>query len=281
MSQKNNTLNTAPDSLKAAGVPIIECSHITKTYGALRAVDELSFKIGDGEVLGVGGPNGAGKTTMFDLIGGLTSATSGNILLEGEDVTRASADVRCQKGISRTFQMNAGFDGLTAIENVYVSALFGSKNNKFIPRISVGTKVKKRSIEALERVGLADKADTQVANLPVLDRKLLMIAGAIVTEPKLLMMDEPVGGLTPPEIAKVKEVVLKLKGEGMTILLIEHVMQFLMSLSDRVLIMHHGRKLFEGLPEDVTRDPEVVKVYLGERATERLQKWLVAGASNE
>lgn len=273
LRQTDETLPAPAGLNPATGAVVLKCSNLVRTFGALRAVDDLSFTLREGEVLGVGGPNGAGKTTMFDLVGGLTRTSAGKIELMGEDVTSASADIRCQKGIARTFQMNAGFDGLTAIENVYVPALFGAKSRRFIPQYFVSKAIREQSQRALERVGLADKANVQVANLTVLDRKLLMIAGAIVTEPNLLMMDEPVGGLTPPEIAMIGDVVRSLKDDGMTILLIEHVMQFLMSLSDRVLIMHQGAKLFEGAPEEVCKDQEVVRVYLGEKATTRLQHW--------
>lgn len=263
-----------------AGAALLQCDRLTRQFGALRAVDSLSLELRPGEVLGIGGPNGAGKTTLFDLLSGLVRPTSGQVTLNGIDITDVPPDRRCQLGLARTFQLNAGFDSLTAAQNVHVGALFGRGEGRLFPGVFLDRATRRRTREALERVGLADRAEASVATMPVLERKLLMIATAIVTEPKLLMMDEPVGGLTPDEIDQLHRVVESLKQDGLTILLIEHVMHFLMSLSDRVLIMHHGQKLFEGLPVEVSRDPEVVRVYLGEKATKRLQTWMDAEAGS-
>ena len=254
------------------------CEDVSRHFGALRAVDRLSFEIARGEVLGIGGPNGAGKTTLFDLISGLTRTTGGRISLDGVEITDLPPDRTCHLGLARTFQLNAGFETLSAVENVIVAALFG-RRRKLFPGIVIDRAVKRRAYDALERVGLAERAHVRVEAMTVLDRKLLMVAGAIVMEPKLLMMDEPVGGLTPDEIARVRAVVSEIAAAGTTILLIEHVMQFLMSLSDRILIMHHGQKLFEGRPADMSRDPEVVRVYLGEKAAARLQRSFEADAA--
>ena len=273
--------STASAVARPGEAVLLQCRNLTRLYGALRAVDDLSFDLKRGEVLGIGGPNGAGKTTLFDIVSGLTKTTAGQICLDGSDVTDLSPDERCRRGIARTFQLNAAFDGLTALENVQVAALFGGRENRLLPRLFIDAATRRRSLDALDRVGLAHRADVAVDDMPVLERKLLMIAGAIVTEPRLLMMDEPVGGLTPSEIELVQGVVEGLKGDGLTILLIEHVMHFLMALSDRVLIMHHGSKLFEGLPEDVAKDPEVIHVYLGRKATERLQQWFVGQARHD
>lgn len=259
-----------PHEGAAGTAPLLDVQGVSRHYGALRAVDDLSFQLGAGEVLGIGGPNGAGKTTLFDLISGLTPVSAGRIVLDGHDITRLRPDQTCHLGLARTFQLNAGFDALTAAENVYVAALFGQRARRF-PGLTIARRTRQMAAEALARVGLGDRALAPVETMTVLERKLLMIAGAIVTEPKLLMMDEPVGGLTPDEIAQVQSVVATLAKEGLTILLIEHVMSFLMALSDRVLILHHGQKLYEGPPEGVGRDPDVIKVYLGERASRRLQ----------
>ena len=256
---------------RGAAGPMLLCEDVSRHFGALRAVDRLSFEIARGEVLGIGGPNGAGKTTLFDLISGLTRTTGGRISLDGVEITDLPPDRTCHLGLARTFQLNAGFETLSAVENVIVAALFG-RRRKLFPGIVIDRAVKRRAYDALERVGLAERAHVRVEAMTVLDRKLLMVAGAIVMEPKLLMMDEPVGGLTPDEIARVHAVVSEIAAAGTTILLIEHVMQFLMSLSDRILIMHHGQKLFEGRPADMSRDPEVVRVYLGEKAAARLQR---------
>jgi ABC-type branched-subunit amino acid transport system ATPase component len=253
---------------------MLVCDGVSKVYGALRAVDELSFSVGRGEVLGIGGPNGAGKTTLFDVISGLSPATSGKVQLDGRDITRSSPERICHLGVARTFQLNAAFDSLTVAENVLVAAYYG-RDNRLFPTFHVDRATRARTEEALALVGMADRARERVADLPVLDRKLLMIAGAVVTDPKLLLMDEPVGGLNPSEIAAVAEVVQRLIADrGLTVVLIEHVMRFLIQLSHRVLIMHHGRKLFEGPPDGLARDSQVVEVYLGGGAAERLQRWM-------
>ncbi len=242
---------------------MLVCQSVTKRFGALAAVEELSFEVEPGLVLGIGGPNGAGKTTLFDVVSGLQPLTSGKVTLDGIDISHASADRICHLGLARTFQLNAGFDSMTGRENVQVAAYFGHRNRLF-PGLRLGKETQRRTEEALDLVGMRERAAEPVENAPILDRKLLMIAGAIVTEPKLLLMDEPVGGLTPREIDEVEAVVTRVVQEKkLTVILIEHVMRFLLRLSDRVLIMHHGSKLFEGLPEQVSDDKEVVEVYLG------------------
>lgn len=252
---------------------MLVCQSVTKRFGALAAVEELSFEVEQGLVLGIGGPNGAGKTTLFDVISGLQPITSGSVQLDGTDITKASADKICHLGLARTFQLNAGFDSMTGRENVQVAAYFG-RLNRFFPGLRLGKDTERRTEEALELVGMRERAELPVVSAPVLDRKLLMIAGAIVTDPKILLMDEPVGGLTPNEIDEVEAVVERVVQEmKTTVVLIEHVMRFLMRLSDRVLIMHHGSKLFEGLPQEVSENKEVIEVYLGKGAKARSKSW--------
>jgi len=251
---------------------MLVCDGVSKVYGALRAVDDLSFTVGRGEVLGIGGPNGAGKTTLFDVISGLSPATTGKVELDGRDITRSSPERICHLGVARTFQLNAAFDSLTVYENVLVAAYYG-RDNRLFPTFHVDRQTRLRTEEALALVGMRGREREKVADLPVLDRKLLMIAGAVVTAPKLLLMDEPVGGLNPAEMDAVAAVVERLIAEqGLTVILIEHVMRFLIRLSQRVLIMHHGRKLFEGPPDGLARDTQVVEVYLGHGAADRLQR---------
>jgi branched-chain amino acid transport system ATP-binding protein len=254
----------------AAGTTLLSCRHVSKHFGALAAVDDLSFDLAEGEVLGIGGPNGAGKTTLFEVISGLNPATSGEILFAGQPITGLAPERICHAGIARTFQLNAGFDSLTVRENVLIGAHFGRENRAF-PGFRVDREARRRTEEALAAVGLADRAEAITEKIPVLDRKLLMIASALATRPKLLLMDEPVGGLNPREIDHVMDVVRGLGGLGITVLLIEHVMRFLVQLSTRVLIMHHGEKLYEGSPEGLVRDAKVVDVYLGAGAAERLR----------
>jgi branched-chain amino acid transport system ATP-binding protein len=254
----------------AAAAPLLSCRHVSKHFGALAAVSDLSFDVAEGEVLGIGGPNGAGKTTLFEVISGLNPATSGEVLFAGAEITNLAPERICHAGIARTFQLNAGFDSLTVRENVLIGAHFG-RENRWFPGFRVDREARERTAEALAAVGLADRAEAVTGNIPVLDRKLLMIASALATRPRLLLMDEPVGGLNPREIDHVMGVVRGLKGHGITVLLIEHVMRFLVQLSTRVLIMHHGEKLYEGSPGGLVRDARVVDVYLGAGAAERLR----------
>ena len=251
--------------------PVLACESVSKRFAALTAVDDLSFEVGEGEVLGIGGPNGAGKTTLFDLVSGLVPLDGGRVVLDGRDVGGQPPYRLCQAGIARTFQLNAGFDTLTVRENVLLAAQYGVRSS-FLPPLRFSRHSIRLADEALEFVGLADRRDQEVATLRVFDRKLLMIAGAVATEPRVILMDEPVGGLTPGEIDAVIELVEHLRNRGMTIVLIEHVMRFLVRLSDRVMIMHHGQSIYEGTPEGLSRDRQVVEVYLGEAASRALQQ---------
>ena len=255
---------------------LLVCDDVVKKFGSLAAVDGMSLAVKQGEIVGIGGPNGAGKTTFFDVVTGITPATEGRIRFDGHDITDIGADRICQLGMARTFQLNAAFESLTVRENIDVAAYFG-RDKRRIPGFRLGRNVREQTDEALAFVGLADKADEIVSQLPVLDRKLLMIAGAIATKPKILFLEEPVGGLNKTEIDHIMELVVRLKGEGLTVVLIEHVMRFLLALSSRVLIMHHGKRIFEGPPNKVAEDPVVVETYLGEGTRNRLKSFFAEG----
>lgn len=257
--------------MTADHAPVLSCRNVSKKFGALAAVANLSFDVQPGEILGIGGPNGAGKTTLFEVISGLSPASNGHVVLDGEDITRLTPHAICHRGIARLFQLNASFDGLSMLENVMVGAYFG-KANRLLPGLRIDAGSRRRSRDLLALVGLADRADLPMRLASVLERKLIMLAGALATEPKVLLMDEPVGGLTPSEIDQVAEVVRKLPSLGVTVLLIEHVMRFLTQLSDRILIMHHGERLFEGAPDRLAHDPAVVSVYLGVDAATALKQ---------
>ncbi len=248
---------------------LLACEGVTKRFGALAAVDGFSMTVRRGEILGIGGPNGAGKTTLFDVITGVTRATEGRVTLGGVEITGLSPDRICQRGLARTFQLNAAFDSLSLRDNVEVAAYYG--RHRRLPGFGMDRDSRARAAAALEVVGLTEGLDRPARDVPVLDRKLLMIAGALATDPDLVLLDEPVGGLGPHEIDRVVEVVRRVAAGGVTVVLIEHVMRFLLALSERVIIMHQGRTLYDGTPRGVAEDAGVVETYLGQGATRRLR----------
>ncbi|MET3577586.1 branched-chain amino acid transport system ATP-binding protein [Mesorhizobium robiniae] len=252
--------------------PMLVCDSVVKRFGSLAAVDGVSMVVNPGEIVGIGGPNGAGKTTFFDVVTGITPASGGRVHFGDAEISTLGADRICQLGMARTFQLNAAFDSLTVRENIEVAAYFGRQRRR-LAGFRLGGDVQQATMEALDFVGLASKAEETVARLPVLDRKLLMIAGAIATKPKMLFLDEPVGGLNVAEIDQIMAMVLKLRDQGLTIVLIEHVMRFLLALSSRVIIMHHGKVIFEGRPDKVAEDQTVVETYLGQGTQKRLKKF--------
>jgi ABC-type branched-subunit amino acid transport system ATPase component len=240
---------------------ILECRSVTKRYGALAAVDTMDFDVQQGEVIGIGGPNGAGKTTFFDLITGLTPVTEGTIRFRDQDVVGTAPHQLCHLGMARTFQLNSGFDQMSVFENVLAARVFG--------RHSAGGWVltrradKQAAMQVLDDIGLADIAQDPVAGIPVLARKKLMVATALVNQPEILLLDEPVGGLTPPEIDEFIALMLDLKSRGMTLIFIEHVMRFVTSVADRALIMHQGKTIYDATPAGLASDKMVSEVYLG------------------
>lgn len=261
-------------------LPLLSCRNVSKYFGAMAAVKDFSFDLAAGEVLGIGGPNGAGKTTLFELISGLNPADRGEILLEGREIQMLAPHAICHMGIARMFQSNAGFDTLSARQNVLIAAAYGRRAPGLIPALVYDADIRRTADEAIAFVGYRHSPDAPVRSLPVLDRKLLMIASALATKPKILMMDEPVGGLNPEEIDRLMALVRKLISAGVTIMLIEHVMRFLVQLSTRVMIMHHGEKIYEGTPGGLAQDETVTRVYLGERMSKRIAGYS-AGAARQ
>lgn len=260
---------------------LLSCHNVSKYYGSLAAVSGLSFDVMPGEILGIGGPNGAGKTTLFDVISGLTPASGGKIELDGKDISRLGPDKICHRGLLRTFQLNAGFDSMTVRENVLVSAYYG-RRSIVVPTLHFDRESQRQADMALELVGLTDAANRPVAEVPVLQRKLLMLAGAIACKPRILLMDEPAGGLSPSEIEHMIDLMRRLRKQlNLTVVLIEHVMRFFVALSDRVMIMHQGKKIYEGAPAGLMTDKTVVDVYLGEGASTRLKHLVDAEAGHE
>ena len=241
---------------------LLEVVELSKRYGGLAAVDGLTFSVSQGEVFGIAGPNGAGKTTLFDTITGHARATGGRIVFGDRPIQNRSSHAICQLGVARTFQIPAVFPEHTVLGNVAVSAYFG-RAARPLAGLRFDPQTVERAREAAAFVGLGDRLDVVAGPLPLFDKKRLMIASAIATDPRLLMLDEPVGGLNPGETEAILDLVRAVRTAGVTVVLIEHVMRALMSLSDRVMVMNHGRLLFEGTPQDVQRNEEVIRVYLG------------------
>ena len=258
--------------------PLLACRNVFKYFDALAAVNDFDLDVHAGDVVGIGGPNGAGKTTFIDVISGINPATSGEIKLDGRDISKVRPDLICHRGMARTFQLNAGFDSLTIRENVLIGSAFGL-GDRGVPAMTFSRAMRERVDRALELCRLTDRAGAVARDVPVLERKLLMLASAVATDPKLLLIDEPVGGLNPHEVDDVMEIVQGLAAEGMTIILIEHVMRFLLQISTRVVIMHHGEKIYEGNTQSLLSDRRVVEVYLGEGTADRLQHMLADRAT--
>lgn len=240
---------------------ILECRDVRKHYGALAAVDGIDLTIGAGETVGIGGPNGAGKTTFFDLISGLTAVTSGQVLYNGQAITGVAPHKLFHMGLARTFQVTSGFASLTVLENMLASMVFGTGAEKF--GVFLGNEHRERALGCLEECGLADLRDARVTDIPVLARKKLMVASAVVHRPRILLLDEPVGGLMPAEIDDFIAMIFRLRGTGICIVFIEHVMRFLTTVADRALIIHQGKLIYDGQPRGIAADSLVRSVYLG------------------
>ena len=230
---------------------------LSKRFRGLVAVDQLSFGVPEGAIFAVIGPNGAGKTTLFNMIAGAMAPNAGSIVFAGEPVHGLPADAICRRGIARTFQIVRPFPGLTVEDNVMVGAL--------LHRHDVGV-ARARARALLERLELFDKRQRIAATLTLPDRKRLEVARALATEPRLLLLDEVMAGLRPTETDRMVAIIRLLNSDGLTILLIEHVMRAVMALASRVLVLDHGVAVAEGTPEQVVRDPAVVQSYLGAEA---------------
>lgn len=259
------TASNAPVSAENTNAaPLLQLEGVSKRFGGLPAVDNLSVSVRQGEVLGIIGPNGAGKSTLVSLISGALAPTAGRISYLGRDIGRLAAHQRARLGIARTFQLTQPFVGLDVRENVLVGALFGSSHlNRAVAQ--------RAADEVLALVGLAHKATLKGNQLTTADRKRLELARALATNPRLLLLDEVMAGLTPTEVAQAVALIREINHTGVTVIVIEHVMQAIKGVSDRILVMHHGRKIAEDVPEQVLADPQVIEAYLGERYARQRQ----------
>jgi branched-chain amino acid transport system ATP-binding protein len=238
--------------------PALQARDVRKDYGGLVAVEGVSFAVADGEILGIAGPNGAGKTTLFDVLTGHTKATSGEVILAGRAITDEPVHVRTRLGLARTFQQPLVARSLTVRENMILAAAFGRARGPARHRRQVAD-------EYLEFIGLAGQAQAASAGLGVFDRKRLMMGTALATGASVILLDEPFGGLSPAEIDQTIGLIGGIRGRGVAVVCIEHVMRALTSIADRVLVMHHGSVFFEGTPAQMLADEQVIEVYLGSR----------------
>lgn len=241
---------------------MLEIDHVTRRFAGLIAVNDVSFTLNEGEILGVIGPNGAGKTTLVSLVSGTLAPSSGDILFEGHSIRSLPAFRRARLGIGRTFQIMRPFPGLSVLDNVAVGALFGKGHGTADLQ-----EAREKARRHLEFVGLDRFSDQRADELGGPGRKRLELAKALAMEPKLLLCDEVMAGLNHVEIDEVIDVIRKVRDSGITILVIEHVIKAIKSLSDRLLVIHHGEKIADGEPDAVLSDKTVVEAYLGKRRT--------------
>ena len=242
------------------GAPIFAARKIVKRFRGLTALSNVDFQIGRGEILGLIGPNGAGKTTLISLISGTLRPTQGELIFEGARIDTLAPYRRARLGIGRTFQIMKPFYGLSTLENVAIAALFGAAGGER----SRG-RARDRAHEWLEFVGLAHRADNRADALGGPDRKRLELAKALALRPKLLLLDEVMAGLNAVEIEEVVRLILKIRGTGVSVLVIEHVIKAIRTLSDRLMVLHHGQQIAEGDPQEVLERQDVIEAYLGRR----------------
>ena len=243
----------------SGGPVVLKAEGLSKRFGGLLAVQNVSFSQYAGEILAVIGPNGAGKTTLLNLLSGVYRPTSGRLELLGEDVTEKPIEYRCHLGLGRAFQIVRPFPEMTVHENVTVGALFG-KHGKTL------SAAREEAYDLLERTGLAPQADKAAHELTLLQDKRLEVARALATQPKVLLLDEVMAGLRPAEAQEAVALVRSVQGSGISVLFIEHIMPVVRDLADRVVVMDQGQVIAEGTYREVTANPQVVAAYLGTEA---------------
>ena len=241
---------------------LLEARGLTKAFGTFKAVDDASVGVAEGEVLGLIGPNGAGKSTFFNCLTGDIAPTAGTVHIAGQDITRLPPEARAALGIARTFQVPLTFEAMTVLDNVVVGAFL---------RTPDPAEARARARAVIERTGLSHVADAPARSLGTPGRKRLEIARALATEPRVLLLDEAMAGLTPTEIRQAIELVRSIHASGITLVIVEHIMEVIITLAQRVVVFHQGRQIAVGSPGEVTREAQVIEAYLGKRAARQAQ----------
>lgn len=242
---------------------ILQFNGVSKVFGGLRAIDDVSFSVEQGEIVGLIGPNGAGKTTIFNLASGFIPPTRGKIFFKGRSIESLTPDRICKMGLCRTFQVVKPFGDMNVLDNIMVASLLHRANIE---------KAKEEALQVLSTLGLSSVKNQMAKNLTIADRKRLEIGRALATHPRMILLDEVMAGLTSVETMEVVEMIRQMRQKNITILLIEHIMQAIMNLSDRIIVIHHGQKISEGDPKAVANDERVIKAYLGEEYHEFTQR---------
>jgi branched-chain amino acid transport system ATP-binding protein len=239
---------------------MLELDGVTKKFGGLVAVNAVDLRVGEGEILGLVGPNGAGKTTLLNLISGIYRPDGGRIRYRGEEISRLSMDRICRKGIAKTFQHTHSFPGLTARESVMIGSLFGNGHHPTMDEAS------REAAELLDRVGFPrERIDMPLSNLNVIELRRTQLGRALASRPKILLLDEMMTGLNPSESGEAVALIKSLRDDGLTIVVIEHVMRVILGVSDRLVVLDRGEKIADGVPDTVVRNQRVIDSYLGER----------------